>query len=83
MPKLVIAGLPFQLEEPELRAAIGDFGQVASLQILKNESGNSKGVAFVEMSNAEEAAEVIKNMDGSTYHGRRISVVEADEKPKS
>src|ERR1700712_4016320 len=81
--KIFIAGLPFQVEEEELTAVFGDFGHVKSLRIVKDrETGQSKGFGFVEMTNDDEAKEAIVNMDGADYYGRRISVAEADDKPK-
>lgn len=81
--KIFIAGLPFQVGEEELTAVFGDFGHVKSLRIVKDrETGQSKGFGFVEMTNDDEAKEAIENMDGADYYGRRISVAEADDKPK-
>lgn len=81
--KIFIAGLPFEVGEDELTAVFGDFGVVKSLRIVKDrETGQSKGFGFVEMPNDAEAKEAIRNMDGADYYGRRISVAEADERPK-
>lgn len=82
--KIFIAGLPFQVEEEELTAVFGDFGHVKSLRIVKDrETGQSKGFGFVEMTNDDEAKEAIKNMNGADYYGRRISVAEAEDKPRT
>ncbi|MXV13673.1 RNA recognition motif domain-containing protein [Hufsiella ginkgonis] len=81
--KIFIAGLPFQVGEEELTAVFSDFGTVKSLRIITDrETGESKGFGFVEMPNETEAREAIKNMDGGDYYGRRISVAEADERPR-
>lgn len=81
--KIFIAGLPFQVGEEELTAVFGDFGHVRSLRIVKDrDTGQSKGFGFVEMTNDDEAREAIENMNGADYYGRRISVAEAEDKPR-
>ncbi|WP_374164337.1 RNA recognition motif domain-containing protein [Arcticibacter sp. MXS-1] len=78
--KIFIKGLPLQVEESELREVFGDFGQVRSLRIIKDrETGQSRGFGFVEMPNAEEAKEAIRNMNGGDYYGNTIFVAEAKE----
>ena len=78
---IFIAGLPFNVEEPELKAVFGDFGYVKSLRIIKDrETGKSKGFGFVDMPNDEEAKEAIKNMNGGDYNGSRITVKEAEDR---
>jgi RNA recognition motif-containing protein len=78
---IFIAGLPFSVEEAELKAVFGDFGFVKSLRIIKDrETGQSRGFGFVDMPNEEEAKEAIKNMNGGDYNGSRITVKEAEEK---
>ncbi|WP_069658252.1 RNA recognition motif domain-containing protein [Arcticibacter eurypsychrophilus] len=80
--KIFIAGLPFEVEEAELRAVFGDFGVVKSLRIIKDrETGKSRGFGFVEMPNDEEAKEAIKNMNGGDYNGSKITVKVAEDKP--
>ena len=78
---IFIAGLPFNVEEAELKAVFGDFGFVKSLRIIKDkETGKSRGFGFVEMPNDEEAKEAIKNMNGGDYNGSRITVKEAEDR---
>ena len=78
---IFIAGLPFNVEEPELKAVFGDFGFVKSLRIIKDkETGKSRGFGFVEMPNDDEAKEAIKNMNGGDYNGSRITVKEAEDR---
>lgn len=80
--KIFIAGLPFEVEEAELRAVFGDFGVVKSLRIIKDrETGKSRGFGFVEMPNDDEAKEAIKNMNGGDYNGSKITVKVAEDKP--
>ena len=87
MTNIFVARLDYAVTQEELKSAFGDFGQVnkASLAIDK-ETGKSKGFAFIEMENDEEAQAAIKSLDGSTMHGREIAVKQAesreDNRPK-
>ena len=79
--KVFIAGLPLEVDEAELTAVFGDFGQVKSLRIIKDrETKESKGFGFVEMLNEDEAKEAIRCMNGQSYYGRRITVNIAEDK---
>ncbi|MDB5007023.1 MAG: RNA-binding protein [Mucilaginibacter sp.] len=78
--KIFITGLPLQVEEAELRAVFGDFGQVKSLTIIKDRgTSQSRGFGFVEMPNDDEAKHAIRNMNGGDYYGNRILVSEAKD----
>lgn len=53
---------------------------------MDKETGRSKGFAFIEMENDDEAQHAIKSLDGFTMHGREIAVKQAenreDNRPK-
>jgi RNA recognition motif-containing protein len=46
------------------------------------ETGRSRGFAFVEFSNEDEAAEAIKRFDGQEVDGRKLRVNTAEERPR-
>ncbi|MCK5613019.1 hypothetical protein KAR91_64700 [Candidatus Pacearchaeota archaeon] len=48
---------------------------------MDRESGSSKGFAFVEMPNSQEALAAIKGLDGTELGGRTLTVNES--KPKA
>ena len=53
---IYVGNLPFRLAESELREAFEQFGEVSRAKIIKDrETNRSKGFAFVEMSNDDEA----------------------------
>jgi RNA recognition motif-containing protein len=87
MTNIFVARLDYGVTQEELKSAFEQFGQVnkASLAIDK-ETGKSKGFAFIEMENDEEAQAAIKSLDGFTMHGREIAVKQAesreDNRPK-
>lgn len=87
MTNIFVARLDYGVTQEELKSAFEQFGQVnkASLAMDK-ETGKSKGFAFIEMENDDEAQNAIKSLDGSTMHGREIAVKQAenreDNRPK-
>ena len=74
---IYVGNLPYDLTEEELREAFTDFGDVISVNIVKdNFSGLSKGFGFVDMDD-EVAAEAIQALDASALKGRNIKVNKA------
>jgi RNA recognition motif-containing protein len=58
------------------------YGAVNSARIMTDrETGRSRGFAFVEMENEQEADQAIQALNGSTLDGRAINVNEARPKP--
>lgn len=65
----------------DLAALFEQFGSVTSAKILTDKfSGRSKGFAFVEMDNAEEAQAAISQLNDTDVQGRKIVVNEAQPK---
>jgi RNA recognition motif-containing protein len=61
--------------EEELEEAFGDFGQIESVRIIKdNYSGRSKGFGFVEMSNNTDAQSAIDALNDKELKGRSLKV---------
>lgn len=78
MKKLYVGNLPFSATEAELRELFGAHGQVASASIVMDrETGRSRGFAFVEMSNDEEANAAVNALNGQSMGGRALVVNEA------
>lgn len=78
---LYVGNLPYKITEDELRQVFLEFGPVNTVNIIKDrETGNSKGFAFVEMSNATAAEKAIQQLNGNSVGGRNIRVNEARPK---
>src|SRR5512136_1982521 len=79
--KIYVGGLAFQTTEEELKAAFEPFGQVLSVNLVKDRAtGQSRGFGFVEMPDTHAALEAIKKMDGSSLGGRTLKVDQAKER---
>lgn len=75
MTKLFVGGIPYSITNQKLQEIFQQFGAVDSVNIITDKfSGQSKGFAFVEMSDDAAAQEAIKKLDGSDMEGRRIGV---------
>jgi RNA recognition motif-containing protein len=75
---IYVGNLNYRVRENDLRQALEEFGTVSSVKIITDrDTGRSKGFAFVEMPNDQEAAEVIRQFNGQDFQGRAIVIKEA------
>jgi len=75
---IYVGNLSFQATEDDLREAFSEFGEITSVNIIMDrETGRSRGFAFVEMPDANEAKNAIEGTNQRTIQGRQISVNEA------
>ena len=78
--KLYVGNLSRLSTEDAVRAAFEQFGQVASVKIiLDRETRESRGFAFVDMTDNNEAQQAIEQMNGKEFEGRKLTVNEARE----
>ena len=73
--KLYVGNLPYSTTEDELRSMFSQAGTVASVAVIKDrDTGQSKGFAFVEMSNQVEAEKAISMFNGRSMGQREMKV---------
>lgn len=73
--KLFVGKLSFNTNDESLKKLFAEYGTVVSADVINDrDSGMSKGFAFVEMTNAEEAQAAINALDGKEFEGRTITV---------
>jgi RNA recognition motif-containing protein len=76
--KLYVGNLPYQTTESDLQTLFESVGAVASINIMRDRAtGQARGFAFVEMSDAEGAKRAISELDRHEYGGRNLTVNEA------
>jgi len=76
--KLYVGNLPYETTESDLQALFEASGQVASINIVRDRAtGQARGFAFVEMSDAAAAQQAINDLDKHAYGGRNLTVNEA------
>lgn len=75
---IFVGNLSFETTDDELRAEFAQYGELSSVNILRDRMTNrSRGFAFVEMPNNEEAQNAITALNGKTINGRQINAAEA------
>jgi RNA recognition motif-containing protein len=80
---IYLGQLPYNVNEDELREIFSEYGEIASLNLVKDRfSGQSKGFGFIEMPNNSEADKAIKALNKSMLKGREIKVNQAEERRK-
>jgi len=82
--KIFIAKLPPDYDETDIATLFITYGDISTINLVTDrETGRSKGYAFVEMVNDEEALNAISHLDQKTVgHNKQLSVSQAQERPK-
>jgi hypothetical protein len=76
--KLYVGNLPYETTESDLQTLFEAAGQVSTVTIVRDRAtGQARGFAFVEMSDAEGARKAIAELDRHEVGGRSLSVNEA------
>ena len=79
--KLFVAGLPYDLFDDELVEIFEKFGTITSAKVaVDKETGKSRGFAFVEMPNEQEAKEAIEHLNDISLGKKPLVVKQADER---
>lgn len=75
---IYVGNLSGEVTENDLRQAFESFGQVESVNVLKDRfSGESRGFGFVMMPSQSEAQTTIDGLNNQDLKGRNMNVVEA------
>lgn len=78
MTNIFVGNLSYQTTQEELEAAFAAYGAVERVSIVRDrDTGQPRGFAFVEMTNANEATNAINGMNGREMNGRALNVNEA------
>ncbi|MGE5497929.1 MAG: RNA recognition motif domain-containing protein [Syntrophothermus sp.] len=77
--KLFVGSLPWSINDQSLQETFEKYGTVVSSKVIMDRStGRSKGFAFVEMENVNEAKDAMRALNNSELNGRNIVVNEAN-----
>nr|XP_043634133.1 organelle RRM domain-containing protein 6, chloroplastic [Erigeron canadensis] len=73
--KIMVRNLSYSTSESCLKEEFSSFGQIAEVKLIKGEtSKKSKGYAFVQYMNQDDAMNALENMDEKYFDGRVIYV---------
>lgn len=75
---IYVGNLNYEVREKDLESVMERYGIVDSIKVIKDrDTGRSKGYAFVEMQNDEDARKAIEELNESELKGRQMVVKEA------
>ncbi|NPV08788.1 MAG: RNA-binding protein [Anaerolineae bacterium] len=81
--RIYVGNLPYTAAESDLRELFEGYGEVESVQMIRDrDTGQSKGFAFVEMPNNNEAQAAIQGLNGQPFNNRNLTVNEARPRPE-
>jgi len=76
---IFVAKLSYNTSESKILSAFEAYGEVTSAKIIMDrETGRSKGFAFVEMPNDDEAKQAIAALNDTEIDGRTVVVKESE-----
>ncbi|MEJ2683493.1 MAG: RNA-binding protein [Candidatus Sulfobium sp.] len=83
MRKIYVGNIPYDTTEEDLRELFSEYGEIESLRIVKDQfTDRSKGFAFIEMVNEEDAKKIIATLNGKDLKGKALTVAEARPQQK-
>ncbi len=85
--KLFIGNLSYQTRENDLRDLFAQAGEIVAVNLMLDKfTGKSRGFAFVEFANKEDAAKAVEMFHSKDFQGRPLTVNIArprEERPPS
>jgi RNA recognition motif-containing protein len=73
--KIYVGNLPYEVTEEELRQEFGTFGEVTSVNIIKDKyTGRPRGFGFVEMTKVSEGQAAIAGLNGKALKDQALNV---------
>jgi RNA recognition motif-containing protein len=80
--KVFVGNLNFDTTAEEVEALFAQAGQIVGVSVPTDRmTGRPRGFAFVEYTNADDAAAAIERFSGYELAGRKLRVDEAGERP--
>jgi RNA recognition motif-containing protein len=81
MTNIYVGNLDFSTSEDQLQTLFAAYGVVRTVTaVTDRDTGRPRGFAFVEMTNAGDARDAIRALNGSVHGGRALIVNEARPK---
>ena len=75
---IYVGNLNYRIRDIDLKSVMERYGAVDSVKVVKDrETGRSKGFAFVEMQDDDDARRAIEELNEKDLDGRRMVVKEA------
>ncbi|KAK4188012.1 hypothetical protein QBC35DRAFT_497563 [Podospora australis] len=81
-PAAFVRNLVFEVTENHLKEAFATYGEVVDTFIARDPRGMSRGYGFVTFDTKEALDAACAAVDGSFWHGRRVTCVPREHKPR-
>jgi RNA recognition motif-containing protein len=82
MKNIYVGNLDFGSTEEQVRSLFEPYGAIEKVTLVRDrDTGQSRGFAFVQMTNDAEAQNAIAAINGTVIGGRALNVNEARPKP--
>ena len=80
--RIYVGNLPYSADNAQLSQLFSAYGEVVDVRVITDRgTGQSKGFAFVEMSDEESARRAIAELNGYMLGGRALRLDVAGERP--
>lgn len=80
---IYVGNLPYTAKESDIYDIFAPYGDIQSAKIITDrETGQSKGFAFVTLTDQSRVDEAVKALDGSDFQGRPLRVNPSEPRPK-
>merc|ERR1719461_2495726 len=79
--RLFVHNLSRNVNDEELKEMFINFGKITSAEVIKDESGRSRGFGFVEFEKKESATRAIHEMTNTIHYGKPLYLSRARAKP--
>jgi RNA recognition motif-containing protein len=74
-PTVYISNLSYDRDRNALKSMFSQFGEIKNIKIVVEPSTNqSRGMAFIEMGNVEQAKKAIATLDKKIFDGRTVKL---------
>jgi RNA recognition motif-containing protein len=81
LKNIFVGNLDFGATEESIRSLFEPYGTVEGVRLMTDrDTGRSRGFAFVEMTNSDEADQAITALNGTNLDGRALNINEARPK---
>lgn len=77
-----IKNLSDSITDEDIVKIFGEFGNITSAVVMRDDNGKSKGFGFVNFDNADDAAKAVEALNGKKVDDKELFVGKAQKKPE-
>ncbi|KAL6890249.1 hypothetical protein ACP4OV_009012 [Aristida adscensionis] len=77
-----VSNLPYGTSDTDLKNAFAPYRPIFAEVVVNRDTGRSRGFGFVHFGDQKSMDDAIQDMNGQDFGGRRLSVSEAQQRPR-